>query len=246
MEDLVDTTELFERLPDPRAREELFEHYRPLAIHLAKRYFRRGIEQEDLLQVAFLGLVNAIDRFDPEYGSRFVSFAVPTITGELKRYFRDTGWATGVPRRLKDANVSTRRANEILTQRLGRSPTVDEVAELTGLAREDVADAAALGSAYRPEPLDAPHSAGDEWTPLQTIGDVDQRFDLIEDLDALRGIWEGLNERDRQILYLRFECELTQRQIADRIGISQMHVSRLLSACLEGMRSEMLADSAAG
>lgn len=232
-----DQAALFDRLPDPDARDQLFENLRPLALHLAKRYFRRGIEEEDLIQVAYLGLLNAIDRYDPAHGARFSSFAVPTITGEIKRHFRDSGWATGVPRRLKDANISTRQANETLTQRLGRSPTVEEVAELTGLDTEEVVEAASLGNAFRPESIDSP-LAPDDSRPLQ-VGDVDERFDMLDDFEVLSGLLDERDDRDRLILHLRFEREFTQRQIADAVGISQMHVSRLLSACLDDIRTRL-------
>lgn len=229
---------LFRRLPDPSARAELVEAFRPLALHLARRYVRRGQEAEDLTQVAMMGLLNAIDRFDPDFGSRFVSFAVPTITGEIKRYFRDSGWGTGVPRRLKDASVLARQANEELTQRLGRSPTVEEIAVHTGLSPDDVAEAATLGSAYRPEALDATGN-NHESARIDLLGEEDERFELLADLDALEGILAGRSDRDKQILHMRFYQELTQRQIAERMGISQMHVSRLLTACLNELRELM-------
>lgn len=231
---------LFRQLPDARVRDELFEAFQPLAIHLAQRYARRGLEREDLTQVAFVGLINAIDRFDPNYGSRFISFAVPTITGEIKRHFRDASWGTGVPRRLKDVSGISRRVNEELTQRLGRPPTIDEIAEHSGLAPDDVVEAAALGSAYRPEALDAP-VGDDDWSRSDALGEDDTRYALIEDLETLKRILATRSERDRQILHLRFYHELTQRQIADRVGVSQMHVSRILAACLEEMRLIMLA-----
>jgi RNA polymerase sigma-B factor len=227
--------DLFRRLPNEDARRELVELFRPLAVHLARRYARRGQDAEDLTQVALMGLLNAIDRFDPDFGSRFVSFAVPTITGEIKRYFRDSGWGTGVPRRLKDASVITRQVNEQLTQRLGRSPTIEEIAAETGLSPDDVAEAAALGSAYRPEALDAPTGKTDG-TRIDELGTADDRFELLTDLHALEGILDGRPERDKKLLHMRFYEELTQRQIADRMGISQMHVSRLLAVCLDEMR----------
>ena len=231
----VRAEELFRQLPDERARAELVELFRPLAIHLAGRYTRRGQDSEDLIQVAMVGLLNAIDRFDPDFGSRFISFAVPTITGEIKRHFRDSGWGTGVPRRLKDASVVTRQANEQLTQRLGRSPTIEEIAEETGLTADDVAEAAALGSAYRPDALDAP-AGPQEAARIDQMGNTDDRFELFIDLQTLASVLEGRPERDKQLLHMRFYEELTQRQIAERMGISQMHVSRLLAACLDEIR----------
>lgn len=229
---------IFRRLPDDKARAELVAMFRPLGVHLARRYARRGQDAEDLIQVAMIGLLNAIDRYDPDFGSKFVSFAVPTITGEIKRYFRDSGWGTGVPRRLKDASVLSRRGNEELTQRLGRSPTVEEIAAHTGLSPDEVAEAAALGSAYRPETLDG--TLNDQSNArIDALGGEDERFDLLVDLDALQRVLESRDERDRQILRMRFYDELTQRQIADHLGISQMHVSRLLAACLAELRDLM-------
>lgn len=226
---------LFRRMPDEGARRELFEIYRPLALHLANRYAYRGVEVEDLKQVAFLGLLNAIDRYDPNYGSRFFSFAIPTITGEIKRHFRDAGWATAVPRRLKDVTVLCRRADEELTQRLGRSPSVEEVAKETGLSPDEVTEAAALGSAYRPDALEA-QVCGEGMTRMDSLGDMDGRMELFDDLDALKPLLESRPERERRILHLRFYENLTQRQIAEHMNISQMHVSRILSTTLEKLR----------
>lgn len=226
---------LFRRLPDPEAREELFEMFRPLATHLANRYTYRGVDQEDLAQVAYVGLLNAIDRFDPDFGSRFVSFAAPTIAGELKRYFRDAGWGTAVPRRLKDISVLSRRANEELTQRLGRSPTVEEVAAEIGVSAEEVTEAAALGSAYRPDALDAPlNETGSSL--MDSLGTDDGRLGMLIDLDTLKPLLESRPEREQQILHLRFYEDMTQRQIAEIMDISQMHVSRILSSTLEKLR----------
>lgn len=228
-------TALFRCMPDDGARRELFEIYRPLALHLANRYAYRGVEVEDLKQVAFLGLLNAIDRYDPNYGSRFFSFAIPTITGEIKRHFRDAGWATAVPRRLKDVTVMCRRADEELTQRLGRSPSVEEVAAETGLSTDEVTEAAALGSAYRPDALEA-QVAGEGMTRMDSLGDMDGRMELFDDLDALKPLLESRPERERRILHLRFYESLTQRQIAEEMNISQMHVSRILSSTLQKLR----------
>lgn len=227
--------ELFGRLPDEQARSQLVELYQPLAIDLAQRYAHRGQERDDLIQVALLGLLNAIDRYDPEYGSRFVSFAVPTITGELKRYFRDSGWGTGVPRRMKEVSLMSRQANEELAQRLGRSATVDEIAEHIGARPDEVAEAAALGSAYRPEALDAPRTS-EAGSKMDLLGEVDRRLEMLDELETLRPVFESRPRRERQILYLRFFEDMTQRQIAEVMGISQMHVSRIISAALEKMR----------
>lgn len=231
----ADTNTLFRALPDEVAQRELVERFQPLAFKLAGRYAHRGIELDDLRQVACIGLLAAIDRFDPEFGSSFLSFAVPTITGELKRHFRDSGWGTAVPRRMKDVSIAGRRANEELSQKLGRSPTVKEVADTIGVTEDEVTEAAALGSAYRPDALDAPRRE-DGYAYGETLGDPDPQIDLVIDLDAVRPILEQRPEREQRILYLRFYEDLTQRQIADVMNISQMHVSRILAASLERMR----------
>lgn len=230
-----ETNAIFRRMPDEVARRDLFEIYRPLALHLANRYAYRGVEVEDLKQVAYLGLLNAIDRYDPDYGSRFFSFAIPTITGEIKRHFRDAGWATAVPRRLKDVTVLCRRADDELTQRLGHSPSVEEVARETGLSPDEVTEAASLGSAYRPDALEAQLS-GEGMTRMDSLGDMDGRMELFDDLDALKPLLESRPERERRILHLRFYENLTQRQIAEEMNISQMHVSRILSSTLQKLR----------
>lgn len=226
---------LFARLPDEGAREELVDLYGPLVRHLAHRYAHRGQEPEDLVQVAYVGLLNAIDRFDPNYGSRFISFAVPTITGELKRHFRDSGWGAGVSRRMKDISVRSRRASDHLSQRLGRSPTIEEISDYLDIPADDVAEAATLGTAYRPDALDA-SLRDDEPSRITTLGEEDGRLDLLEDLDAIEPILERQPDREKEILRLRFYEDLTQREIAERVGISQMHVSRILNSCLQKMR----------
>lgn len=229
------TQSLFGRLPDEEAREELVAQFAPLARHLAHRYSNRGLDHEDLEQVAYVGLLNAIDRYDPDYGSRFVSFAVPTITGELKRHFRDLGWGTGVTRRMKELRGLCRQAEEELSQRLGRSPTLDEIAEHIEVSTDEVAEAAALGTAYRPDTLDGP-PVDQARARISTVGDVEGRFDLIEDLDAIEPVIRKQSDREKEILRLRFYEDLTQREIAEKIGISQMHVSRILNGCLAKIR----------
>ena len=229
----AENTELFTRLPDEDAREELVNLYLPLARSLARRYSNRGQDIDDLNQVALLALLHAIDRFDPDMGKRFTSFAVPTILGELKRYFRDSAWGVGVPRRLKDLWVLSRQANEELAQTLGRSPTLDEIADQIGCTSEDVAEAASLGSAFRAESLDG---LDDGVGPIDRLGAVDQEVDLFDELDALAPVLADRTPRERQILYLRFYCEMNQREIAEVVGMSQMNVSRILSSTLEKMR----------
>ncbi|MEX1005571.1 MAG: SigB/SigF/SigG family RNA polymerase sigma factor [Acidimicrobiia bacterium] len=226
---------LFQRLPDAPARTELVEVYRPLAIGLAKRYAHRGQDLDDLIQVALLGLVKAIDRFDTELGHRFVSFAVPTITGELKRFFRDAGWSVGVPRRMKETSIAARTANEQLSQRLGRSPSIAEIAEHIGSSIDEVAEAATLTSAYRAYSLNDDNGDGSA-IGIDLLGSTDPGIELFEDLHALRPLLQGRTAREREILYLRFYRDLTQREIADEVGMSQMNVSRVLSSSLEKLR----------
>ena len=229
----TENTELFTRLPDPDAREELVKLYLPLAHSLARRYANRGQDFDDLNQVALLALLHAIDRFDPDMGKRFTSFAVPTILGELKRYFRDAAWGVGVPRRLKDLWVLSRQANEELAQTLGRSPTVEEIGERIGCSPEDVSEAASLGSAFRAESLDG---VDDGLGPIDRLGTYDDEVDLFHEIDALAPVLADRSPRERRILYLRFYCEMNQREIAEVVGMSQMNVSRILSSTLEKMR----------
>lgn len=233
-----DTDTLFRELPDPVVRRQLFEAHRPLAIHLARRYRNRGLDPDDLQQVAFLGLLNAIDRFDPDFGSEFVHFAVPTILGEIKRYFRDHGWGMHVPRGAKELSMAARAANERLSQKLGRSPTPQEVADELDVDVEEVVDAAALGSAYRPDCLEVPPGDAD-FTSRSSLSEEDGRLDLLVDLACLRDLLAERPARERELIRLRFFEDLTQRQIAERMGISQMHVSRLLESTLEKLRCLM-------
>ena len=189
---------------------------------------------DDLEQVASIGLVNAIDRFDPERGIQFSSFAAPSILGELKRHFRDHGWAVRVPRPIKDNVLLVNRAIDRLRGRLGRSPTPAELAAETKLTVEEVVEAIEAGTAIRATSLDAlTAGAGDESFPRSVAGGCDGGLDLVIDRDAVGRCVRALPERERQVLYLRFAEDLTQSQIAERIGISQMHVSRLLRRSLK-------------
>ncbi len=226
---------MFRRLPDHAARDELFTLFQPLARRLARRYGQRGIEDDDLLQVAYLALVKAVNRYDPDRGNGFVSFATPTITGEIKRHFRDAGWGMGVPRRLKDVGTLVRKATDDLVQRLGRSPSVAEIAGEIGVSDEEVAEVAALGSAYRPDALDAP-VPGHEFTRMDTLVAEDDRLNRLVEFSSMGPLVRSQPYRAREVLYLRFYQDLTQREIAGRLGISQMHVSRILSSTLTRLR----------
>lgn len=211
-----------------------------MAFKLANRYTHKGEDIDDLAQVAMVGLVNAVDRFDPSFGTPFPAYATPTILGEIKRHFRDRGWAIHVPRSLQETSALTRRADEELTQRLGRLPTVEELAEFLGLDVELVAESAALGAAYRAQSTDRDREQLGA-SPVDQMGGDDAGFDLTLDLIDLKRIFDSRPERERKILYLRFFEDLTQREVAAVVGMSQMNVSRILTASLERMRTLLTA-----
>jgi RNA polymerase sigma-B factor len=227
--------ELFARLPDPAARDELAALYQPLAEYLARRFYGRGEPLEDLIQVASIGLIKAIDRFDPERGVKFSTYATATVVGELKRHFRDKGWALRVPRRLQEAGMSVGRAVTDLSQELGRAPTVNEIARRTGLSEEEVLEAMETAQAYTASSLDAPTDE-EGATEGERLGEEEDAFELLEGWTSVAPAIRELPKRERTILYLRFFRGLTQTQIAEELGISQMHVSRLLSRTLEELR----------
>ncbi len=242
-------TELFDELKrsgSPEARNELAESYQPLAVHLAKRYTNRGVEQADLNQVANVGLLNAIDRFDPDFGANFASFAGQTIGGELKRHFRDKAWSVRVPRSIKESSALVRRAVDELEGELGRSPTVDQVAEHTGLPTEDVIEALDVSSAYRPTSLDQPARTQAEGDAAPSLADRipadKQPFKQATDRMAVEALLSELDEQERSIVELTFYGELTQSQIAERHGISQMQVSRLLRRSLQRLQQQNAED----
>ncbi len=229
--------ELFRRLPDPAVREELVERYLPLARHLARRFVGRGETIDDLIQVADLGLLNAIDRFDPDRGVQFTTFAAVTITGELKRHFRDRGWSVRVPRSLQESALLVHRTLESLWQELGRSPTIAEIAEGADLTEEAVIEAMDAIQAYSPASLDA--AVSDDGTPMgETVGHADPSFEVAEGWASVAPALEKLPDRERRILYLRFFKGMTQTEIAQQIGISQMHISRLIAQSLDRIRRE--------
>ncbi|MBI5157542.1 MAG: sigma-70 family RNA polymerase sigma factor [Acidimicrobiia bacterium] len=230
-------TQLFGRLPDVSARARLYEGYQPLSWHVAARYANRGAELPDLRQVAGIGLLKAIDRYDPRRGTRFTSFAVPTIAGELKRYFRDNLWGTGVPRRLKELKATCGWVGEDLTRALGRTPTTAELAAHIGVPVADIAEVARLANAYRPDSLDVP-AVGDTGARGPSPDDADA-MGLFDEADAVRSMLVALSPLQRMVLELRFSLEMTQDQIAAKVGISQMQVSRLLQRTLEALRTRM-------
>ncbi|GAB3507675.1 SigB/SigF/SigG family RNA polymerase sigma factor [Amycolatopsis cihanbeyliensis] len=225
---------------DPRhaeLRDELVTGYLPLAEHVAQRFSGRGAAKEDLVQVATLGLINAVDRFDPKHGSDFLSFAVPTVMGEVRRHFRDTGWTVRVPRRLKELHLSISNASTKLSQRLGRAPTPSELANHLGLTPNEVYEGLEAGNAYNSMSLDEVLSGETDNLALgDTLGADDSALEGVENHEALQPLVRELPERERRILALRFVHNLTQTQIAERVGISQMHVSRLLARTLSQLR----------
>ncbi|GHE64500.1 RNA polymerase sigma factor [Streptomyces longispororuber] len=226
------------------ARNTLIEMNMSLVRFAAGRYRSRNPEElEDIVQVGMIGLIKAIDRFELSREVEFTSFAVPYIVGEIKRFFRDTSWAVHVPRRLQEARVHLARATEELRSRLGRTPTVKELAELMSLSEEEVTEARIASNGYSAASLDAALTHDDESeTPLADfIGRDDAALELVEDFHSLAPMIAALDERERQIIHWRFVDELTQREIGERLGVSQMHVSRLLSRCLARLREGLLA-----
>jgi RNA polymerase sigma-B factor len=223
-----------------RQREQLISGYFPVAEHIARRFAGRGEPLDDLIQVATLGLINAVDRFEPARGSHFLSFAVPTITGEVRRHFRDHGWSTRVPRRLKDLHIAIRRTLAELSQQLGRAPRPSEIADRLGLPVSEVIEGLQAGEAYRSSSLDEMLGARDGAATLaEFIGGMDAELGLIDDREVLRPLLAELAPREQTILVLRFFHQLTQTQIAEQVGISQMHVSRVLRQTLTSLHQRM-------
>lgn len=217
-------------------RDELITEFTGLAAYFARRYDRRGVPREDLHQVAMLGLVNAVDRFDPEMETRFVSFAGRTIDGEIKRFFRDRTWSVRMPRRLQELHLRVRRASEELSHELGRPPTVKELATHVGVDTDEVLAALDAGNAYRADSLDRPAPGEEERRTELAATDADAPFAAIEHKSLVADLLSSLPDRERRILELRFFHEMSQTEIATEMGISQMHVSRLLRRTVEQLR----------
>jgi RNA polymerase sigma-B factor len=225
------------------ARERLVELHMPLVRHLAMRFRSRGEPLEDLVQVGTIGLIKAVDRFDLERGVEFSTYATPTIVGEIKRHFRDKGWMVRVPRRLQELRLQISVAGQDLSQDLGRAPTVAELAKRIGASEEDVLEALESAAAYSTVSLDTSERDAEDAPALgDLLGDEDAGLENVEDRETLRPLLAALPARERQILSLRFFRGMTQSQIAAEIGISQMHVSRLLARTLSQLREGMLAD----
>lgn len=233
----------YRRTGSRRLRDSLVEEHVGLAEYLARRFADRGESFDDLRQVALVGLLKAVERFEPDRGLRFSTFATPTIVGELKRHFRDRGWALRVPRRIQELHLQLVKVVGTLSQELGRSPTPDEIARRTGTRVEDVLEAMEAGGVYRLASLDAA-LANEERTSLDLsarLGEDEPEFEGVEQREELADLLSALPPRERRIVYLRFFDGLTQSEIANEVGISQMHVSRLLTKSLESLRNAALA-----
>lgn len=220
------------------ARDALVELHLPLVEHLARRFAGRGEPLDDLVQVGTIGLIKSVDRFDSDRGVEFSTYATPTIVGEIKRHFRDKGWAVRVPRRLQERGLALSTAAEELAHQLARAPTVAEIATRIGASEEEVLEGLESANAYSAVSLDAGGDSADgSLAVLETIGVDDAALDGVVYRETLRPLLAHLGARERQILLLRFFRNMTQSQIADEIGISQMHVSRLLARTLTELRS---------
>ncbi len=236
------TVELFTRMQDGtemervQLRSDLVELHLPLAEYLARRFGNRGEPHEDLVQVATIGLIKAIDRFDLERGVAFSTYATPTIVGEIKRHFRDRGWTIRVPRRLQEIQAVINQAVSDLGQELGRSPTVSELATRVGMSEEEILEGLESANAYSPLSLDAPDPSGELGAVIDQLGDTDDALDAVIDRETVKPLLDRLDARAKRILLLRFFRNMTQSQIAEELGISQMHVSRLLSRTLADLR----------
>lgn len=231
---------------DPRRaelRERLVTEHLPVAENIARRYRNRGVPHQDLTQVAAVGLMHAIDRFDPDRGADFMSFAVPTMVGEVRRHFRDSSWLVHVPRPLKERHASIATAAAELTAELGRSPTPTELASRLGVPKQDVIESLLVAGAQRGASLDEPSHDDGTVSIVERLGGEDEALAEAENRMALRPLLAALPERERTVIVLRFFHNMTQSEIAGRLGISQMHVSRLLAKTLSQLRRGLLADN---
>jgi RNA polymerase sigma-B factor len=233
---------------DLAARKQLIEQYMSLVRSLARRYSYRGEQLEDLVQIGAIGLIKAIDRFDVNRGVELTTYATPNIIGEIKRHFRDRGWSVRVPRGLQELNIQLSRLIEQQTVQLSRSPTIAELAKAAGVSEEEVLEALESGRAYSSLSLSAGsggHDDDGELDPLESLGTEEPQYEVSEDRAVLAPGFRVLDDRERKILHLRFFEGLTQSQIAQQVGISQMHVSRLIRRSLEKIREEIAAEQSA-
>ncbi len=225
-----------------RERDAIIQRCLPLADHIARRFRNRGEPLEDLVQVARVGLMNAVNRYNVDNGAEFIAFAVPTIMGEVRRHFRDHGWSVKVPRRLKDLNSQLKRCREELSHQLGRAPTASEIAAALGIDREEVVQGQIASSAYTTLSSDTPMGGGDSddgRSVANTFGDLDANLEKVLDVVTVRPLLAALPAREQTVLRLRFFENMTQTQIAAQLGISQMHVSRLLARSLDRLRQRV-------
>ncbi|MDZ4270631.1 MAG: SigB/SigF/SigG family RNA polymerase sigma factor [Mycobacterium sp.] len=232
-----------------RQREAIIARCLPLADHIARRFGNRGEARDDLVQVARMGLVQAVNRFDAEHGAEFLAFAVPTMMGEVRRYFRDHGWSVKVPRRMKELGPQLNKARDELFQEVQRAPTASEIAERLGIDREEVVQAQIASSAYSTLSYDTPgYGVGDDEgrSLSDSVGFVDANLDKVVDVETVRPLLAALPAREQTVLMFRFFENMTQSQIAERLGISQMHVSRLLARSLAALREQVSAPAQAG
>lgn len=223
-------------------RNRLVRMHLPLVEHLARRFRNRGEPLDDLTQVATIGLIKSVDRFDPDRGVEFSTYATPTVVGEIKRHFRDKGWAVRVPRRLQELRLSLTTATAELSQRHGRSPTVHELAEKLGISEEEVLEGLESANAYSTLSLDVPDTDDESPAVADTLGSYDEALEGVEYRESLKPLLEDLPPREKRILLLRFFGNMTQSQIAQEVGISQMHVSRLLARTLAQLREKLLVE----
>ncbi|MCD2464489.1 RNA polymerase sigma factor SigF [Streptomyces sp. MBT42] len=223
-------------------RNQLVRMHLPLVEHLARRFRNRGEPLDDLTQVATIGLIKSVDRFDPERGVEFSTYATPTVVGEIKRHFRDKGWAVRVPRRLQELRLSLTTATAELSQQHGRSPTVHELAERLGISEEEVLEGLESANAYSTLSLDVPDTDDESPAVADTLGAEDEALEGVEYRESLKPLLEDLPPREKRILLLRFFGNMTQSQIAQEVGISQMHVSRLLARTLASLREKLLVE----
>ncbi|MEO3749257.1 RNA polymerase sigma factor SigF [Streptomyces sp. B6B3] len=235
------------KLPDGSAaraelRDSLVRMHLPLVEHLARRFRNRGEPLDDLTQVATIGLIKSVDRFDPERGVEFSTYATPTVVGEIKRHFRDKGWAVRVPRRLQELRLSLSTATAELSQQHGRAPTVHELAQRLNISEEDVLEGLESANAYSTLSLDVPDTDDESPAVADTLGAEDDALEGVEYRESLKPLLEELPPREKKILLLRFFGNMTQSQIAQEVGISQMHVSRLLARTLAQLREKLLVE----
>ncbi|AZQ40691.1 MULTISPECIES: RNA polymerase sigma factor SigF [Streptomyces] len=223
-------------------RNKLVRMHLPLVEHLARRFRNRGEPLDDLTQVATIGLIKSVDRFDPERGVEFSTYATPTVVGEIKRHFRDKGWAVRVPRRLQELRLALTTATAELSQQHGRSPTVHELAEKLSISEEEVLEGLESANAYSTLSLDVPDTDDESPAVADTLGAEDEALEGVEYRESLKPLLEDLPPREKRILLLRFFGNMTQSQIAQEVGISQMHVSRLLARTLAQLREKLLVE----